>query len=54
MPYPIMIHGVGSSLRGRGLLKVLQLLQQLVAEALLKHREAIDSSCSKRRNYFKI
>lgn len=43
MPYPIMIHGVGSSFRGRGLLKVLQLLQQLVAEALLKYREAIDS-----------
>lgn len=52
--YPVVIHGVGSSFRGRGLLKVFQLLQQLLAEALLKHREAVDSYCSKGRNYIKI
>lgn len=52
--YPVVIHGVGSSFRGRGLLKVFQLLQQLLAEALLKHREAVDSCCSKGQNYIKI
>lgn len=52
--YPIMIHGVGSSFRGRGLLKVFQLLQQLLAEALLKHREAVDPYCSKGRDYINI
>lgn len=36
-----MVHGVGSSFRGGGLLKVLQLLHQLLTEAFLKHREAI-------------
>lgn len=41
-----MVHGVGSAFRGRGLLKVFQLLQQLLAEALLKHGEAVDSRCS--------
>lgn len=54
MRYPIMIHGVGSSFRGGGLLKVFQLLQQLIAEALLKHREAIDSYCSQGWNYIKV
>lgn len=36
--YPIMVHSGGSSFRGRGLLKVLQLLHQLITEAFLKHR----------------
>jgi len=38
-----VVHGVGSSFGGGGLLKVLQLLHQLLTEASLKHREAINS-----------
>lgn len=38
-----MVHRVGSPFRGSGLLKMFQLLQQLVTEALFKHGEAIDS-----------
>lgn len=41
-----MVHAVGSAFRGRGALEVFQLLQQLLAEALLKHGEAVDSRCS--------
>lgn len=47
--YPVVVHGVGSSFGSVGLLKVLQLLQQLVAETLLKHWEAINSFCFDRR-----
>lgn len=46
--YPIMIHGVWSSFRGGGLLKVLQLLHQLLTEAFLKHWEAIHPLCFNR------
>lgn len=44
--YPVVVHGVGTSLWSIRLLKVLQLLQQLSAETPLKHWEAVDSLCS--------
>ena len=41
--HPVVVHGVGPPFGGRGAFKVLQLLQQLLAEGPGEHRQAEDA-----------